>query len=126
MLSGTGLNDASGSEWYFPARLTIDTGAVGEGLENPAQKVLGLHSTMGTNCRRSLKILAINSELDKVFGPGGGTLKAAELLAEQSGIPAENLTLINEEEFYAHNDPAGATPPNNEFFKHLVPFLEGL
>ena len=124
MLSGTGLNDASGSEWYFPARLTLDTGAVGNGLANPAQEVLGLHSTMGTDLPTSLKILAINSELDKVFGPGGGTLKAAELLAEQSGIPKENLTLINEEEFYAHNDPAGATPSNNEFFKHLVPYLK--
>src|SRR5271165_2592552 len=123
MLSGTGLN-VSGSEWYFPARLTLDTGAVGNGLANPAQTVLGLHSTMGTDLPTSLKILAINSELDKVFGPGGGTLKAAELLAEQSGIPKENLTLINEEEFYAHNDPAGATPSENEFFKHLVPYLE--
>jgi len=126
MLAGAGLNNASGSEWYFPARLTLDTGAVGNGLENPAQKVLGLHSTMGTDLPKTLKILAINSELDKVFGPGGGSLKAAELLAEQSGIPAENLTLINEEEFYAHNDPAGATPADNEFFQHLVPFLEGL
>src|SRR5262249_15019486 len=37
MLTGTGLK-VSGSEWYFPARLTLDTGAVGNGLENPAQK----------------------------------------------------------------------------------------
>jgi len=124
MLAGAGLKNASGSEWYFPARLTLDTGAVGNGLANPAQAVLGLHSTMGTELPKTLKILAINSELDKVFGPGGGTLKAAELLAEQSGIPKENLTLINEEEFYAHNDPAGATPAENEFFKHLVPYLE--
>ncbi len=123
MLSGAGLRDASGSEWYFPARLTLDTGAVGNGLENPAQSVLDLHSTMGKHLPTSLHILAINSELDKVFGPGGGTLKAAELLAEQSGIPKENLTLINEENVYAHNDPAGATPAENEFFLHMVPFL---
>jgi hypothetical protein len=31
--------------------------------------------------------------------------------------------LINEENTYAHNDPAGAYP-NNEFFNHLLPFLE--
>jgi pimeloyl-ACP methyl ester carboxylesterase len=125
MLTGTGLKNASGSEWYFPARLTLDTGAVGNGLENPAQKVLGLHSTMGTQLPKSLHILAIDSELDKLFG-GGTTLNEAEALAAQSGIPASNLTLIEAKETYAHNDPAGATPANNEFFKKMVPFLEEL
>ncbi len=124
MLAGTGLRDASGSEWYFPARLTLDTGAVGNGLENPAQKVLGLHSTMGDDLPTSLHILAIDSELDKLFGGGGTTLNEAEALAAQSGIPASNLTLIEEQSTYAHNDPAGATPSNNEFFKKMVPFLE--
>jgi len=126
MLAGTGLHDASGSEWYFPARLTLDTGAVGNGLENPAQKVLGLHSTMGDDLPTSLHILAIDSELDKLFGGGGTTLNEAEALAAQSGIPQSNLTLIEEQNTYAHNDPAGATPSNNEFFKKLVPFLEEL
>lgn len=123
MLAGAGLNNANGSEWYFPARLTLDTGAVGNGLENPAQKVLGLHSTMGTDLPKSLHILAIDSELDKLFG-GGTTLNEAEALAEQSGIPASNLTLIEAQETYAHNDPAGATPADNEFFKKMVPYLE--
>ncbi len=124
MLAGTGLHDASGSEWYFPARLTLDTGAVGNGLENPAQKVLGLHSTMGDDLPTSLHILAIDSELDKLFGGGGTTLNEAEALAAQSGIPASNLTLIEEQNTYAHNDPAGASPSNNEFLKKMVPFLE--
>ena len=47
------------------------------------------------------------------------------MLAEQSGIPKSNLTLINAEETYAHNDPAGAYP-KNEFFEALVPYLNGL
>jgi pimeloyl-ACP methyl ester carboxylesterase len=124
MLSGTGLRSSDGSEWYFPERLTIDTGAVAEGNANPAQEVLGEHAIFGHELPASLKILAIDSELDKFLG-GGNTLQAAEILAEQSGIPAENLTLIDEEGAYAHNDPAGAYP-DNEFFAHLVPFLEGL
>jgi pimeloyl-ACP methyl ester carboxylesterase len=124
MLSGAGLTSADGSEWYFPERLTIDTGAVAEGNANSAQEVLGEHAIHGHELPSSLRILAINSELDKVFGPGG-TLKAAEVLAEQSKIPTENLTLINVENTYAHNDPAGAYP-TNEFFSHLVPFLAGL
>jgi hypothetical protein len=125
MVSGTPLRE-SGSEWYFPARLTLDTGAVGNGLANPAQEVLGLHSTMGENLPKSLHILAIDSELDKLFGGEQTTLTEAELLAAQSGIPPSNLTLIEEKNAYAHNDPAGATPEINEFFKHLVPFLKAI
>jgi len=121
-VSGTALPE-SGSEWYFPARLTLDTGAVGNGLANPAQEVLGLHSTMGEDLPKSLHILAIDSELDKLFGGTQTTLTEAEDLAAQSGISPSNLTLIEEESSYAHNDPAGATPEMNEFFKHLVPFL---
>ena len=59
---------ADGSEWYFPERLTIDTGAVGNGINNPAQAVLGEHAIHGTELPTSLHILAINSELDKLFG----------------------------------------------------------
>ncbi len=120
MLSGTGLNKVDGSEWYFPERLTIDTGAVADGNANPAQEVLDVHAIHGHELPTSLKVLAIDTELGKE-----GVLKAAEILAEQSGIPHENLTLIDEEHTYAHNDPAGGYP-NNEFFSHLVPFLEGL
>jgi pimeloyl-ACP methyl ester carboxylesterase len=125
MLSGWGLFNADGEEWYFPERLTIDTGAVAEGNANAAQEVLGEHASHGHDLPASLHILAINSELDKVFAPGGGTLKAAEILAEQSNIPSGNLTLIDVENTYSHNDPAGAYP-TNEFVTHLVPFLEGL
>jgi pimeloyl-ACP methyl ester carboxylesterase len=124
-VSGTGLAQ-SGSEWYFPARLTLDTGAVGNGLANPAQEVLGLHSTMGEHLPTDLHILAIDSELDKLFGGTQTTLTEAEALAEQSGISPSNLTLIEEKSSYAHNDPAGATPEINEFFKHMVPFLKGI
>jgi pimeloyl-ACP methyl ester carboxylesterase len=129
MLSGTGLHKANGTEWYFPERLTIDTGAVAEGNENPAQQVLGEHAIHGHELPTSLKILAINSELDKAIG--GSSLKAAEVLAEQSGIPAANLTLIDRGETYAHNDPAGADPAGegvegNIFFKELASFLGGI
>jgi pimeloyl-ACP methyl ester carboxylesterase len=133
MLSGAGLREVNGSEWYFPARLTLDTGAVGNGLENPAQKVLGLHSTMGEDLPKTLHILAIDSELDKIFGGEQTSLTDAKLLAEQSHISTEEcsatttegcLTLIEEKNSYAHNDPAGATPSLNEFFKHMVPYLK--
>jgi hypothetical protein len=125
MLSGTGLAQADGEEWYFPERLTIDTGAVADGNANAAQSVLGEHAIHGSELPSSLHILAINSELDKLIGPAFDTLKAAETLAGQSKIPSANLTLIDVASTYAHNDPAGAFP-NNELMSHLVPFLEGL
>jgi pimeloyl-ACP methyl ester carboxylesterase len=130
MLAGSGVNNADGDEWYFPERLTIDTGAVADGNQNPAQEVLGEHAIHGHELPKSMKILAINSELDKAVGPGFSTLTAAETLAAQSGIPAENLTLIDKETEYAHNDPAAAEPEGNiegnAFYSGLVPFLEGL
>jgi pimeloyl-ACP methyl ester carboxylesterase len=130
MLSGAGLPNANGTEWYFPERLTIDTGAVAEGNANPAQSVLEEHAIHGHELPTSLKILAINSELDKVAF-GGSSLTAAEILAEQSGIPPENLTLIDRGETFAHNDPAGGAPAGegvegNIFFTELAKFLKGI
>jgi len=128
MLAGAGISNADGSEWYFPERLTIDTGAVADGNYNEAQEVLGEHAIHGHELPSTLKILAISSELDKLFG--SSTLTAAETLAAQSGIPSSNLTLINRESEYAHNDPAAADPngeiEGNIFYKELIPYLEGV
>ena len=119
MLSGTGVSNADGSEWYFPMRLTIDTGAVGNGIANPAQSILDVHSTEGRHLPRSLRIYA--------FGAYGGAAitEAAAALAKQSDIPSSHLTLVNFHGTYAHNDPAAAYP-KNAFFDHLVPFLKKL
>jgi pimeloyl-ACP methyl ester carboxylesterase len=125
MFDGEGLIGQDGSEWYFPHRLTIDTGAVAEGNANPAQSVLEVEATQGHNLPKNLKILAIDSELDKKVGHPRGSLISAEVLAEQSGIPKENLTLIEAQETYAHNDPAGAFP-KNVFFEALIPYLQAL
>ncbi len=117
MFSGTGVNNADGSEWYFPQRLTDDTGAVANGNANPAQAVLGLSATMGHSLPKGLRIYAFGARLG-----GQSVLTAAQALARQSKIPRGNLTLINRQSTYAHNDPAGAYPVN-AFFNGLVPFL---
>ncbi|HET6870535.1 MAG TPA: hypothetical protein VFH80_31770, partial [Solirubrobacteraceae bacterium] len=117
MLSGFGVDGADGSEWYFPQRLTIDAGGVGNGTANPAQAVLGLHATMGRRLPRRLEIYAFGARLG-----GAGVLLDARALAAQSGIPASHLLLINRASSYAHNDPAGAYP-RNAFVSGLVRFL---
>jgi pimeloyl-ACP methyl ester carboxylesterase len=116
MLSGTGMTDVDGSEWYFPQRLTDDTGAIDQGNANPAQKLLGVHATMGHRLPKSLRIYA--------FGAYGGSLitGAAVALAKQSHIPMSHVVLVNRHGSYAHNDPAAAYP-NNAFFNNLLPFL---
>lgn len=127
MLAGSGILGADGDEWYFPERLTIDTGAVADGNANPAQEVLDEHAIYGHELPQSLKILAISTELDKL---GYDTLTAAQTLAEQSGIPSQNVTLIDREDEYAHNDPAAAEPEGdiegNVFFTELAAFLAGM
>jgi hypothetical protein len=116
MLSGWGLMSVDGAEWYFPQRLTDDTGAIDNGNANAAQRVLGVRATMGHHLPRRLLIYA--------FGAYGGQaiLDAAKALAAQSRIPRRNLTLIDRQGAYAHNDPAAAYP-HNAFFKYLVAFL---
>jgi pimeloyl-ACP methyl ester carboxylesterase len=121
MFSGTGLKGLDGTAWYHPMRLTIDAGAVGEGNANPAQQVLDVHTTEGHKLPRNLRIYAFGAALG-----GAGVPAAAELLAKQSHIPRRNLTLVNRQSSYAHNDPAGASPRRNLFLKKLVPFLRGI
>ena len=118
MFSGSGINNADGTEWYFPQRLTDDTAAVADGNANPAQSVLDVRSTMGHDLPHDLLLYAFAAHLG-----GPGVLTATKILAQQSGIPTSHLTLVDEHDTYAHNDPAGAYP-NNVFFSHLVPFLK--
>jgi hypothetical protein len=117
MFSGAGIQNTDGVEWYFPQRLTDDSGAVDNGNANPAQAVFDVDATMGHDLPKSLLIYAFGAR------PGGPGVPAdARALAQQSGIPMKNLTLANYQSTYSHNDPAGAYP-TNAFFNRLVPFL---
>jgi len=120
MFSGYPMKNVDGTEWYFPQRLTDDTGAVDNGNANPAQGVLDVHATMGHRLPKDLRIYAFGARLG-----GAGVLEDAQILAGQSHIPMKNLTLVNRQSTYSHNDPAGAYP-DNAFFDHLVPFLKGI
>jgi pimeloyl-ACP methyl ester carboxylesterase len=117
MFSGAGIHNANGTEWYFPQRLTDDSGAVDNGNANPAQSVLDVDATMGHSLPKNLLIYAFGARL------GGASIpEDAQILAQQSGIPMSNLTLANYQSTYSHNDPAGAYP-DNAFFDRLIPFL---
>lgn len=120
MLSGTGLRNLDGSAWYHPTRLTIDAGAVADGNANPAQSILDVKAIHGHDLNPNTFIYAFGAALG-----GQGVLDTAQVLATQSGIPAQNLTLVNRQSTYAHNDPSAASP-QNDFLDGLIPFLANL
>ncbi len=64
MFSGYPMQNTDGTEWYFPQRLTDDTGAVANGNANPAQAVLDVHATMGHQLPKSLLIYAFGARLE--------------------------------------------------------------
>jgi pimeloyl-ACP methyl ester carboxylesterase len=117
MFCGKGLNGLDGTAWYHPQRLTIDAGAVADGNANPAQSVLDVKAVHGDDLRRRTRIYAFGAALG-----GDRVLAAAQVLAQQSGIPASHLTLVNRQSTYSHNDPNSASP-DNAFVENLVPFL---
>lgn len=120
MFSGWGLKGLDGTAWYHPQRLSIDSGAVAAGNANPAQKILDVRATEGHDLSKRLRIYAFGAALG-----GQRVLDAATNLAEQSGIPRRNLTLVDRAGTYAHNDPSSASP-KNDFLEYLVPFLTKL
>jgi hypothetical protein len=117
MFAGAGLRGLDGTAWYHPQRLTIDSGAVAAGNPNSAQKVLDVRAPHGDDLPRKLRIYAFGASLG-----GDRVLDAARALARQSGIPGRNLTLVDRDTTYAHNDPNSAAP-KNAFVEQLIPFL---
>ena len=78
---------------------------------------VGVRAIHGDDLPRRLRILAFGASLG-----GQRVLDAASNLAQQSGIPARNLTLVNRSAGYSHNHPSSAYP-RNAFLARLVPFL---
>ncbi len=83
MFAGDRFQSLDGTAWYHPQRLSIDAGAVGNGIANPAQKVLGVRSTRGRALPRDLRIYAFGAALGGKRVPA-----AARALARQSKIPS--------------------------------------
>jgi pimeloyl-ACP methyl ester carboxylesterase len=117
MFCGPGLLGHDGTAWYHPLRLTIDSGAVAAGNPNPAQSILDVHAIHGDDLKKHTPIYAFGAALG-----GQRVLDAARALAQQSGIPDDELTLVDRHSTYSHNDPSGASP-RNDFLDNLIPFL---
>lgn len=111
------IDGMDGTAWYHPLRLTIDAGAINNGIANPAQKVYGIKTTMGK--RVHVPMYSFDTSL------GNGRVKwATEALAKQSKVPKKWVRTVTRTKTYAHIDPLSATPSKNDFIKTLVPFLK--
>lgn len=105
-----------GTSWYHPVKLSIDAGAINNGVDNPAQAIYGDHATMGEQVR--LPMYSFDTSL------GGGRVAAAtRQLAEQSGVPKRWVRTIKRIKTYAHIDPISAAASENAFLQTVVPFL---
>ncbi len=113
----TEIDGMDGTSWYHPLRLTIDAGAINNGIATPAQKVYGIRTTMGK--RVKLPMYSFDAAL------GNGRIKRATLaLAAQSKVPKKWVRNVVRSKTYAHIDPLSAVPKKNDFIKTLVPFLK--
>ena len=118
MFSGWGLKGLDGTAWYHPLRLTIDAGAVANGLPNDAQPITGVRAIHGRDLPRSLRMYAFGASLG-----GARVVAATRALAAQSQIPRSRLVLVDRSADYSHNDPNSASPRRNRFLRELIPFL---
>lgn len=106
-----------GTSWYHPTRLSIDAGAINNGINNPAQAVYGDKATKG----KSVKLPMYS--FDTVLG-GGRVADATRALARQSKVPYKWIRTVKRVGTYSHIDPLSASPAKNDFIKTLVPFLK--
>jgi hypothetical protein len=111
-----GIPGMDGSSWYHPEKLSLDAGAVNGGIANPADVVLDVHATHGKDLHIPIYAFATSLGNQRV-------LDAARALATQSGLPANELTLVDRSATYAHCDPIAAAPAQNDFLKTVEPFL---
>ena len=115
----SGFAGADGFAWYHPRRLSLDGRAVGGGVDNPAQHVLGLRATRGRAV--DVPIYAFETSLGK-----GRVLAAARALARRAGVPDRKVTLVDRSATDAHCDPLFDAPRTNAFLRTVVPFLQRL
>jgi pimeloyl-ACP methyl ester carboxylesterase len=113
----SGIPGMDGTAWYHPRRLSIDSGAIDNGVDNPAQAVFGDHATHGTDI--DVPIYAFATSLGNTR-----VIDAAKQLAKQSHVPRKDVVTVNKASTYAHIDPIAATPSKNAFLKTVVKFLK--
>ncbi len=106
-------------DWYYPARLTLDTEAAGSLTQTPAAGVLGLRLYHLSQVDIPLYVFQTS-----LGGTNNAVADAAVAYQRQSKIPS--VTIINRASTYGHLDPLLAAPASNAFLQTIVPWIEQL
>ena len=106
-----------GTSWYHPARLSVDSGGINNGIKNPSQAVFGLKATKGKSV--NVPMYSFDTSLGD-----GRVARATRALAKQSKVPDSMVRTVERIKTYAHIDPLSAAPSKNDFIKTVVPFLK--
>jgi pimeloyl-ACP methyl ester carboxylesterase len=110
---------ANATEWYFPAKLSIDVDAVDALTRNAQSDYLKLRPWH----RRAvdLPLYALQTDLTH-----GHVLRGARRFIAGSKIPRGRSVLVDASATESHLDPLTAAPARNRFLQTVVPFLRKL
>ena len=114
-----GQEPANATEWYFPAKLSIDVDAVNALTRNAQSDYLKLRPWH----RRAvdLPLYALQTDLTH-----GHVLRGARRFIAGSKIPRGRSVLVDASATESHLDPLTAAPERNRFLQTVVPFLRKL
>ena len=114
-----GQEPANASEWYFPAKLSIDVDAANALTRNAQTDYLKLRPWH----RRAvdLPLYALQTDLTH-----GAVLRGAKRFIAGSQVPRGRAVLVDASATESHLDPLTAAPDRNRFLQTVVPFLRKL
>ena len=112
-------NDPNATEWYFPAKLSIDVDAVNALTRNAQSDYLKLRPWHRRDV--DLPLYALQTDLTD-----GRVLRGARRFIAGSKVPRSRSGLVDSSSDESHLDPLTAAPARNRFLKTVVPFLRSL
>jgi len=110
---------ANATEWYFPAKLSIDVDAVNGLTRNAEADYLKLRPWHRHDV--DLPLYALQTDIT-----GGRVLRGAKRFIAGSKVPSSKSVLVDASSDESHLDPLTAAPDRNRFLKTVVPFLRKL
>jgi dienelactone hydrolase len=113
----TFAQEPNATEWYFPAKLSIDVDGANALTRNALTEYLKLRPWHRRQV--DLPLYAVQTDLT-----GGRVLRGAKRFIAGSKVPRSVLVDASADE--SHLDPLTAAPARNRFLKTVVPFLRSL
>jgi pimeloyl-ACP methyl ester carboxylesterase len=110
---------SNATEWYFPAKLSIDVDAANALTRNAQTDYL--HLRPWHRRQVDLALYALQTELSH-----GHVLRGARRFIAGSKVPRSRTVLVDASATESHLDPLTAAPDRNRFLQTVVPFLKRL